>query len=84
MGEANEEAWDLWQFVQGQWRMSFAGPVALDYSVMFHVAHALEIEVDRPLLLKLKAMEREALKRMAKPETKGDLSQRRKGRKGKS
>lgn len=64
MGEENEEAWELWQFVQGQWRMAFGGPIALDYGVIFQVAPVLDIEVTRPLLLKIKALERESLRKM--------------------
>ena len=61
--EENLDAWELALACQTQLRTSFGGLVGLDYNAVFHVADVLGIEVTPGTLRKLRALERELLKR---------------------
>lgn len=62
----NEDAWDLWQAVNTQWRASGFGLVGLDYPAVWQTAEILEIEVTKPLFKKIQALERFELSRSRK------------------
>jgi hypothetical protein len=65
----NQEAWDLWDAVRGQWIMSGMGaPVALDYSAVMEVAALLDIEITPSMWKKLRALEQATKAGAKKPD----------------
>lgn len=62
----NEDAWDLWRACATQWRVGgMGGLIGLDYAAVFRVAEVMEIEMTAVLLLKIRALETQALDRQA-------------------
>lgn len=57
----NEDAYQLWQNSQTQWRTGGMGIVGLDYPAAFRIAKLLDIEISTCLFSKIKALERNAL-----------------------
>jgi len=58
----NEDAWDLWTNVLTQWRVGPNGVIGLDYNAAAMIAGVIEIEFDKVILRKLRALERSVLK----------------------
>ena len=55
----------LWQTVQSQWRVGFAGPTGLDYTAVKVIADTLEIEWNEQLLKHLQILEGAMLKHLS-------------------
>ena len=60
----NIEAWELWSVVQTQWRGAGLGIIGLDYLAVKEVAFVLEIQMTRPLLDKIRALEAAVMERL--------------------
>lgn len=63
--ESNEDAWELWEAVQTQWRASAFGLIGLDYPAVFLVAQALGIKVTESVMDKIRLAEAEVLKQQS-------------------
>ena len=62
--EENEDAWELWNAVSTQWRIGGMGAlIGLDYTALFRVAEAMEIEMSALLLRKIKRLENWVIER---------------------
>ena len=57
----NEEPWRLWCLVQTQWRVSFNGPIGLDYVAVIKVAEVYGIKITPKLFRRIQALEFDAL-----------------------
>ncbi len=53
----NREIWQLWIYVNTQWRVSNGGIVGLDYTAVFAIAEVYGIELTPALCRKIKALE---------------------------
>ena len=53
----NEEANLLWHYCRRQLRMSFSGPVGIDFNAVFSVAEVLGLDMSPALLTKLRILE---------------------------
>jgi len=52
----NEDAWELWTNVLTQWRVGPNGVIGLDYNAAAMIAGVIEIEFDKVILRKLRAL----------------------------
>lgn len=60
----NDDAYELFQASMTQWRSGgMGGAVGLDYPAVFKVARILEIDLDRVMMGKIRALEKDTLKR---------------------
>jgi len=68
----NEDAWELWTNVLTQWRVGPNGVIGLDYNAAAMIAGVIEIEFDKVILRKLRALERSVLKGIHEKQDAGD------------
>jgi hypothetical protein len=59
----NREVWQLWIYVNTQWRVSNGGIVGLDYTAVFAIAEVYGIELTPALCRKIKALEIHEIRR---------------------
>lgn len=71
----NEEAWELWQAVQTQWRGAGLGIIGLDYLAVQQEADRMEIKLDRCTMSKIRALEKDTLQRLFNREPKQEGEQ---------
>ncbi|MBW2024372.1 MAG: DUF1799 domain-containing protein [Deltaproteobacteria bacterium] len=67
----NQEAWELWQAVQTQWRSGPSGPIGLDYGVMMKVARLLGVDLSPAVFGKIQALEKQTLDHWVKSHDQG-------------
>lgn len=67
----NRDAWRLWNAACTQWRTSFGGVVGIDYTAVFYIAQAMDIEITPALMEKLKRLEMYEVSRLNKEEDHG-------------
>ena len=60
------DAWELWQLIQTQWRVSFAGLTGLDYLSVKEVAGVMGIDWGEDNFLKIKGLEWHELYKQSK------------------
>ena len=66
----NRDAWELFEASCSQLRVSFSGPIGLDYVAMKVVADAMDIKLDEMLMRKIKALELNLVNQMNQDITK--------------
>lgn len=63
--DENADAWELWLWVNTQWRAGGMGIVGLDYPAVYLVAGQLGIEMSTCLMGKIRALENAVLTKLA-------------------